>query len=241
MPRFRRTSFPANKPTKKHTITISANNNGGKGKGEKPSSKLTFLPNGDFKNGNGKKSGTLTVNQKLFADEWLKDRNGTRAYKVAYPHIKDSAVAAICASNLIRVTKVENYIQVQLDRLSATARIDQEWVLKRYEMLTDYCIDDFFNDDGTMKAFSEIPREKLYAIGGFKQSKKTLTTKDQTRIVNVIKEFKLSNKKDVLDSISKVLGLEKDTGEGKGGNSFDFNAPVQINVQLVKTESENEN
>lgn len=30
----------------------------------------------------------MTPKQQIFADEYLKDTNGTRAYKVAYPQVK---------------------------------------------------------------------------------------------------------------------------------------------------------
>lgn len=30
----------------------------------------------------------MTDKQQIFADEYLKDLNGTRAYKVAYPNVK---------------------------------------------------------------------------------------------------------------------------------------------------------
>ena len=181
-------------------------------------------------NGNGKngKRVRLTPNERIFTDEWLIDRNGTRAYMVAYPNIKNKGTAGVLAHKKLKKAKIAAYIEKRLKKLSATARIDTEWVLKRYEMLADYCIDDFFNDDGTMKPFSEIPKESLYAIGGFKQSKRTLTTKDKVHITNVIKEFKLSKKKEVLDSIGRYLGMDKKDDHPKTPI-----VPIQIVVNLV--------
>jgi len=225
MPRFRRTVPPNNKkPTnnsKIKTITVSGNNSGSNGS----------------RSGGRKSDERFTVNRKIFADEWLKDRNGTRAYKVAYPTVKNDNIAAVLASILLRKNKVAEYIAKRIDKLSAKAQIDQEWVLERYKMLTDYCIDDFFYDDGSMKPFSEIPKEKLYAIGGFKQSKKTLTLKDEEFVTDVIKEFKLSSKKDALDSLARHLGMfEKDNAQQGKGGGINFNAPVQINVGWVEEE-----
>lgn len=153
----------------------------------------------------------LTANQKIFVDEWLIDRNGVRAYMLAYPRVKNYNVAGVEAHGQLKKPKVAEYIKKRLAEIAEKAEINQEWVLQRYRMLVDYCIDDFFNDDGSMKSFSEIPKDKLYAIGGFKQSKRTITRKDEEVITDKIKEFKLANKKDVLDSIGKYLGMfEKD-------------------------------
>ena len=192
--------------------------------------------NGNGNNSNGKLF--LTPSEKIFADKWLIDRNGTKAYRVAYPHIKNDQTAASCASALLRKPKVEKYIQKQLDKLSATSRMTQEWVLKRYEMLADYCIDDFFNDDGEMKPFSEIPKDKLYAIGGFKQTKRTITTKDKELITNRIKEFKLPDKKSVLDSIRNQLGFEKNNQGGDRGQSGINIEKAVIQVNLVNDDGD---
>jgi phage terminase small subunit len=43
----------------------------------------------------------LTEKQKLFVDEYLIDLNATRAYKVAYPNIKNDHSARTLASRLL--------------------------------------------------------------------------------------------------------------------------------------------
>ena len=173
----------------------------------------------------------LTYNQKLFCDEWLKDRNATRAYKVAYPSVKNENSAASAGSQLLRNLKIDKYIQGKLAIISKKVEVDTEWVIRRYKLLADYCISDFFNDDGTMKPFSEIPREALYAIGGFKQSKRVINSKDEEYITERIKEFKLPSKRMVLDSLGKHLGMfQRDDDSNKGGISIEN---AQININLV--------
>ena len=44
----------------------------------------------------------MTEKQKIFADEYLIDLNATRAYKVAYPRVKNDDIAAANASRLLR-------------------------------------------------------------------------------------------------------------------------------------------
>ncbi len=185
-------------------------------------------------NGNGNGNGKLTANQKIFADEWLIDRNGTRAWKVAYPNISNDNMAATQASIAIRKLKIKSYIDAKLELIQERAEINQDWVLERLKRLTEYCISDFFNDDGTMKSFSEIPKDKLYAIGGFKQSHKTITKGDELDITDRIKEFKLSNKRNVLNDIGRHLGMFAKDNEQKnnsGGSSVAIiGQTIQVNL-----------
>lgn len=58
---------------------------------------------------------TMTNKQQIFADEWLKDLNGTRAYKVAYPNVKKDRVAATNASRLLTNANVKAYVDEQLE------------------------------------------------------------------------------------------------------------------------------
>ena len=48
--------------------------------------------------------------QQNFCDEYLKDFNGTRAYMVAYPDVKDEDVAKASASRLLTDVNVKQYI-----------------------------------------------------------------------------------------------------------------------------------
>lgn len=183
--------------------------------------------------GNGKKL-TLTVNEKLFADEWLIDRNGTRAYRKAYVRVKKDATAAVLASNMLRKPNLEAYIAKRLEKLSVTSEMDQEWVLERYKRLTEYSINDFFDDNGEMKSLSTIPKDKLYAVCGFKAVKKILRSKDTSEIEEtLIREFKLPRKKAVLDSIGKYLGMFAKDNEQKRPGGTNINQAIQINVGLT--------
>ncbi len=188
-----------------------------------PSSKRANFPRTHFKDN---KEG-LTAKQAKFVDEYLVDLNATKA-AIRAGYSKKTAFVIGCGN--LSKPKIAKAIQKRREELKVRTQIDQEWVLRRYKMLVDYCVDDFFFDDGSMKPFSEIPREKLYAIGGFRQSKQTITEKDKRTITNRIREFKLANKKDVLDSIGKYLGMFEKDNEQKRPNVVQ---PIQINVELV--------
>lgn len=72
----------------------------------------------------------MTDQQRRFADEYLIDCNGTRAYKVAYPHVKRDNVAAAAATRLLRNVKVRAYIDERMESLSAGKIADAREVLE---------------------------------------------------------------------------------------------------------------
>ena len=60
----------------------------------------------------------MTEKQIIFANEYLIDLNGTRAYKEAYPHVKNDNTAAAAATRLMNVPDVKEYIEKRIkDRL----------------------------------------------------------------------------------------------------------------------------
>ena len=61
----------------------------------------------------------MTENQKKFCDEYIIDCNATRAYKAAYPNVKKDSVAAACATRLLKIAKIKDYIDEQLEEISS--------------------------------------------------------------------------------------------------------------------------
>ena len=59
----------------------------------------------------------LTDKQQIFADEYLRDLNGTRAYKIAYHNIKKDSVSAAAAVRMLRNVKVRKYIDEHLEKM----------------------------------------------------------------------------------------------------------------------------
>jgi phage terminase small subunit len=72
----------------------------------------------------------VTKKQKIFADEYLIDLNATRAYKVAYPNVKNDVTAAAAASRLLRNVKVQEYIAQRMAEKESKRIADQDEVLK---------------------------------------------------------------------------------------------------------------
>lgn len=72
----------------------------------------------------------MTEKQKIFADEYLIDLNGTRAYKAAYPNVKKDNSAAARANKLLKNKEIDEYIQNRLDELADERVAKQQEVME---------------------------------------------------------------------------------------------------------------
>lgn len=72
----------------------------------------------------------MTDKQQRFADEYLIDCNGTRAYKAAYPSVKRDATAAAAATRLLKNVNVKAYIEERLAALSSAKIADAQEVME---------------------------------------------------------------------------------------------------------------
>lgn len=72
----------------------------------------------------------MTANQQKFCDEYLIDCNATRAYKAAYPRIKNDAVARANSSRLLTNANIKNYIEQRLAEMSSAKVASAEEVIK---------------------------------------------------------------------------------------------------------------
>ena len=160
----------------------------------------------------------LTEKQKKFADEWLKDLNGTRAYKVAYKNTKSDHVAATAAGRLLRNVEVQKYIQEKQEEREKRTEITQDMVLKELAKLA-------FTDR------TGIVQIKKSSAGDVVVIKSTDDlTEEQKALISGIKETKFGievtfyNKEKSLELIGRHLGMFNDklqlTGEIKTSNPF---------------------
>ena len=72
----------------------------------------------------------MTEKQKIFSDEYLKDLNGTRAYKVAYPNVKKDETARANASRMLTNANVKTYIDEQLEIMHNERTADAQEILE---------------------------------------------------------------------------------------------------------------
>lgn len=72
----------------------------------------------------------MTEKQRLFADEYLKDLNGTRAYKTIYTTIKNDNVAAVRANTLLNQKDISDYISKRLEEIHNENTADIQEVME---------------------------------------------------------------------------------------------------------------
>ena len=72
----------------------------------------------------------MTEKQRLFADEYLKDLNGTRAYKTIYTTINNDNVAAVRANTLLKQKDISDYISKRLEEIHNENTADIQEVME---------------------------------------------------------------------------------------------------------------
>lgn len=72
----------------------------------------------------------MTDRQRKFADEYIIDCNATRAYKAAYPRVKNDNVAKSAGSRLLANVDVSAYVQEKLDEISSKKTAEAQEVME---------------------------------------------------------------------------------------------------------------
>ena len=167
----------------------------------------------------------MTDRQVIFANEYLIDLNGTRAYKEAYPHVKNDNTAAAAAARLMNVPEIKEYIDERIkDRL------------ERIEVTQDDVIQELADSEGNQMYYQaveitetdELSRRQIKAISGVKQGKNgiELTTYDKVK---------------ALELLGRHLGMFKDKVEVSGNvnNPFEGLSTEQL-LRLAGEDLESE-
>lgn len=74
----------------------------------------------------------MTPNERVFADEYIKTRNATRAYLKAYPKCKNENTAGVEGHKKLRNPKITEYIDAELERLHDKAIADAAEIMVYY-------------------------------------------------------------------------------------------------------------
>lgn len=72
----------------------------------------------------------LTDKQKKFAEEYIKDLNATRAYKVAYPKVKSDRAATSAGARLLTNVNIRKYIDELLEEIKSSKVADAQEVME---------------------------------------------------------------------------------------------------------------
>jgi phage terminase small subunit len=198
----------------------------------------------------------VTDRQVIFANEYLIDLNGTRAYKEAYPHVKNDNTAAAAAARLMNVLEIKKYIDERikdrLERIEVTQDdVIQELAAVAFANGSEYAKvvtkpvmmktpdGDYvpaLDSEGNQMYYQaveitetdELSRRQIKAISGIKQGKNgiELTTYDKVK---------------ALELLGRHLGMFKDKVEVSGNvnNPFEELSTEQL-LRLAGEDLESE-
>lgn len=148
----------------------------------------------------------MTKNQKIFVDEYLIDLNATRAYKTAYPNIKNDVVAATNGGRLLRNAQIKIEIEKRMKEREKRTEITQDKVIKELANLafTDR-IDIVTITSGRViiQNFDDLTIEQRACIAGVKETKFGI-------------EVLFYGKEKALEMLGRHLGMFNDKIEVKG-------------------------
>lgn len=82
----------------------------------------------------------LTEKQKIFISEYLKDFNGTRAYKVAYPNCKSDKAAKSNASRLLANDYIQQAMQEKANEHLEKIDVDTNYIISSIKEITERCM-----------------------------------------------------------------------------------------------------
>ncbi len=152
----------------------------------------------------------LNAKQKRFADEYLVDLNGTRAYKKVYG-VKSDEVAKANASRLLSKANVAAYIASKQKKLQDKLEVSVERVLKEAARIAFSDPRKLFDEDGNLKPITDLDDDTAAALAGL-DIEALYKGKGKNAIrVGDVRKVKLWNKGEALEKLFKHLGLfEKD-------------------------------
>ena len=194
----------------------------------------------------------MTDKQIIFANEYLIDLNGTRAYKEAYPHVKNDNTAAAAATRLMNNPEVKDYIDKRIKDRLERIEVTQDDVIQELAAIafangSDYAkvvtkpvmiqtseVDyvPALDSEGNQMYYQaveieeteELTKRQIKAISGIKQGKNgiELTTYDKVK---------------ALELLGKHLGIYKDKVEVSGNINNPFEGLTT--EQLLRLAGEN--
>lgn len=167
---------------------------------------------------------------KRFADEWLKDNNGVRAYKCVYKNVKKDATASAAATRLLKNVNVDAYIKLKQAETAAALQITQQRILEEEARLAFSDLRMLFNGETTI-APGDLPEDIARAVSGIEIKENQIGDQGVERTY----KYKLWDKGRSLERISKHLGMyEKDNNQKRFGIDEIFQSISSLDPELAK-------
>jgi len=167
----------------------------------------------------------LTKNQQVFVDEYLKDRNGARSYKVAYKSCKTDETARVNASKLLTKANVERAITEGLQKIHEEARIEATDIRRELARIGFSDIRNLFDEYGRLKLPKDWNDDVAAAISSVEVVTKPLGDGE----VEYVHKIKTWDKKGSLELLGKELKMFTDKVDHSSSDGS-MSPPTRIEI-----------
>lgn len=139
----------------------------------------------------------MNEKQEIFVREYLKDFNGTRAYKAAYK-TKDDKVAGTGAWRMLKNVEIQKAIQKQANKTLEEVEVDVAYIVNNIKEVTERCM-----QKSPVMYYDKVDKE-------WKQEKEVIYTSDGTRVEQDVWQFDASNSLKGLELLGKYKSIFSD-------------------------------
>lgn len=172
----------------------------------------------------------MTDKQKIFCDEYLKDFNATRAYKVAYPSCKKDEAAKSAGSRLLTNVNVISYIQEGKEKLKNKMEITQERVIQEMARIAFGDIRKLYNESGGLKNIQDLDDDTAAIITSIESTEEFDGYGQDREQIGYTKKVKMADKTKALDMLGKYFGMFKEKVE------VNQDKPFEVNINIKRSE-----
>ena len=179
-------------------------------------------------NGNskvGRKNRQLTTEEKLFVEEYLKDFNATRAYKVVHGDKMQESSARVLACKTLKNIRVMAEIDRRLTLLFERLEVSNNMLIAAYVNQAYYDMRSFFDENDVFIGMKNLNVAQQACV-------KSIEKEDiffGREIVGVRTKIKFYSRKAAMDVLMKYKGLVKDVTNNTrilGDNKTDVTVTV---------------
>lgn len=127
----------------------------------------------------------MNEKQEIFIREYLKDFNGTRAYRVAYD-TKDDRVAGTGAWRMLKNVEIQKAIQEQANKTLEEVEIDVAYIVNNIKEVVERCM----TRDETGKFDASNSLKGLEMLGKYKSIfSDNLNLKDESKSTSLLESI----------------------------------------------------
>ena|SRR5271166_4912104 len=155
----------------------------------------------------------LSPKQKLFVQEYLKDKNGARAARAAGYSKK---TARIQADQLLTKPDIARLVSAGLTKQMERAQLTGDMIIAELRKHAFAKLKDAYDEDGNLLSPHAMPEDVQSALNGIESYYEMMGHGDNKETIGQTKKIKLSDKIKALELLGKHFKIFTDVSEVKG-------------------------